>query len=98
MSSCGPSRLGVDCGSGRIGSLTSSGFRVSECPITEGASGAPVFVDAVAWLDCEVRKQVDCGTHTLFIGELIDAAVVDDDARPASTTIWPRSVRAVNLC
>ena len=48
-------------------------------------SPAPVFDDALAWMDCEVRHTLDLGTHTLFIGELVDAAINDDAARPSST-------------
>lgn len=53
-------------------------------PIRDGVTGAPVFDDAVAWIDCEVRQTLDLGTHTLFIGEVVDAAIRDDEARPAS--------------
>jgi flavin reductase (DIM6/NTAB) family NADH-FMN oxidoreductase RutF len=53
-------------------------------PITEGETGAPVFDDAIAWMECEVRQAVDCGTHTFFIGELVAAGVNDDDARAAA--------------
>ena len=52
--------------------------------VREGATGAPVFEEAIAWLDCEVRQSHDLGTHTLFIGEVVDAGIRDDDARPAS--------------
>jgi flavin reductase (DIM6/NTAB) family NADH-FMN oxidoreductase RutF len=47
-------------------------------------TGAPVFDDAIAWMDCEVRHTLDLGTHTLFVGELVDAAIRDDEARPAA--------------
>ena len=43
------------------------------------ATGAPVFDDAIAWLDCEVRQSLDLGTHTLFIGEVVAADVRNDD-------------------
>jgi flavin reductase (DIM6/NTAB) family NADH-FMN oxidoreductase RutF len=52
--------------------------------IRDGATGAPIFEEAVAWLECAVRHTVDLGSHTLFIGELVDAAIVADDRRPAS--------------
>ena len=52
--------------------------------IMTAATGAPVFVDAVAWMDCAVRQSLDLGTHTLFIGEVVDAAVNQDDVRVAS--------------
>ena len=52
--------------------------------VTEAATGAPVFADAIAWIDCEVRHAFDLGTHTLFVGEVVDAAINDDDKRSAS--------------
>ncbi len=52
--------------------------------VREGVTGAPVFDEAIAYLDCEVRHTHDLGTHTLFIGEVIDAGIRDDQARAAS--------------
>jgi flavin reductase (DIM6/NTAB) family NADH-FMN oxidoreductase RutF len=52
--------------------------------VHDGTTGAPIFDEAIAWVDCEVRQQINLGTHTLFIGEVVDAAITDDDARPAS--------------
>ena len=52
--------------------------------VRPGSTGAPVFDEAVAWMDCVVRHRLDLGTHTLFVGEVVDAAVNDDGARPAS--------------
>ena len=52
--------------------------------VRAGATGAPVFDEAIAWLDCAVRAAHDLGTHTLFIGEVVDAGVRDDDVRPAA--------------
>ena len=47
-------------------------------------TGAPVFAEAVAWLDCAVRHRLDLGSHTIFVGEVVDAAVNADDRRVAS--------------
>ena len=44
-------------------------------PIREGVTGAPIFTEAVAYLDCRVWQIVECGTHDLFIGEVVDAGV-----------------------
>ena len=52
--------------------------------VKEAATGAPVFEEAIAWMDCEVRHALDLGTHTLFVGELVDGAINDDGARSAS--------------
>jgi flavin reductase (DIM6/NTAB) family NADH-FMN oxidoreductase RutF len=53
-------------------------------PVTTAVTGAPVFTEAIAWMDCEVRHELDLGTHTLFVGEVVDAAIVDDEPRAAS--------------
>ena len=53
-------------------------------PVREATTGAPVFTEAIAWMDCEVRHAVDLGTHTLFIGELVDGDIQVDEARSAS--------------
>jgi flavin reductase (DIM6/NTAB) family NADH-FMN oxidoreductase RutF len=37
-----------------------------------GLTGAPVLVDAAAWLECEVRHEVAGGSHTLFVGEIVN--------------------------
>lgn len=52
--------------------------------VRAGVSGAPVFEEAAAYLDCEVGQTHDLGSHTLFIGEVVDAGVRDDEARVAS--------------
>ena len=52
--------------------------------IRTATTGAPIFEEAIAWLDCEVRHTLDLGTHTLFVGELVDAAINDDEKRAAS--------------
>jgi flavin reductase (DIM6/NTAB) family NADH-FMN oxidoreductase RutF len=52
--------------------------------VRPASTGAPVFEDAVAWMDCAVRHTLDLGTHTLFVGEVVEAGINDDDARPAT--------------
>ena len=52
--------------------------------VSEATTGAPVFDEAIAWLDCEVRHTLDLGSHTLFVGELVDAAIRDDGSRAAA--------------
>ena len=53
-------------------------------PVREATTGAPVFTEAIAWLDCEVRHSLDMGTHTLFVGELVDGGINDDEPRAAA--------------
>ena len=42
-----------------------------------GETQAPVVIDnTVAYLEAKVTQEVDVGTHTIFIGELVDADVL----------------------
>jgi len=45
-----------------------------------GETGAPVVIDnTAAYLEVKVTKEVDVGTHTIFIGDLISAEVISDE-------------------
>jgi flavin reductase (DIM6/NTAB) family NADH-FMN oxidoreductase RutF len=37
-------------------------------------------------MDCEVRKAIDFGTHTFYVGEVVDAALLNPEAKPAAVT------------
>jgi flavin reductase (DIM6/NTAB) family NADH-FMN oxidoreductase RutF len=52
--------------------LTLSGVRYRA-----GMTGAPIPEIAVAWLDCEVRHSLEVGSHTLFVGEVVDAGFAE---------------------
>jgi flavin reductase len=47
----------------------------------EGASGAPLLVGALGWLECRLSDEHPVGTHTLFVGEVI-LATSGEDAPP----------------
>jgi flavin reductase (DIM6/NTAB) family NADH-FMN oxidoreductase RutF len=57
---------------------TREGMTLNGRAIREGATGAPVFEEAVAFLDCRLAETVDCGTHSLFIGEVVDCGFQND--------------------
>lgn len=63
---------------------TDDGESLNERRVRAASTGAPVFTEAAAWMDCVVRHQLDLGTHTLFVGEVLDAAINAEDARVAS--------------
>jgi len=45
-----------------------------------GETQAPVVIDnAVAYLEAKIIQEIDVGTHTIFIGELIDADVLTEE-------------------
>ncbi len=51
-------------------------------PFHDGATGAPVLDQAVAFVDCEVRQAVDCGGHTFFLGEVVDCGFQKPEETP----------------
>jgi flavin reductase (DIM6/NTAB) family NADH-FMN oxidoreductase RutF len=57
--------------------MTLNGF-----PFRDGATGAPILTQSVAYVDCELRQSVDCGDHTWFIGEVADCGFLKDEATP----------------
>lgn len=62
------------------------GDTLNQRPITTATTGAPVFVEALGWMDCEVRHTIDFGTHTFYAGEVVDAALLDPAAKPAAVS------------
>lgn len=48
--------------------------------VYEGTTGVPIFEDAVAFIEATVWDAKDCGTHTVFFGEVVDAELRDDEA------------------
>lgn len=52
--------------------------------IREGSTGVPIFEEAIAWMECRVWQAIDCGTHTFFIGDLVDADIIHDEPRAAA--------------
>ena len=63
---------------------TDDGATLNGRSVRAATTGAPVFDEALAWMDCQVRHTLDLGTHTLFVGVVVDAAIRADEARPAS--------------
>jgi flavin reductase (DIM6/NTAB) family NADH-FMN oxidoreductase RutF len=55
-----------------LAARTLNGFSFVDGPVT----GAPVLAQCVAYVECEVRRPVTIGNHTLFLGEVVNAAFV----------------------
>jgi len=45
-----------------------------------GTTGSPVVTDnTVAYIEAEVINEIDVGSHTIFIGNVVDADVISDE-------------------
>jgi flavin reductase (DIM6/NTAB) family NADH-FMN oxidoreductase RutF len=45
-------------------------------------SGVPVLADALGWLECRVVATLPSGDHTLVLGEVLEAGVEHEAAKP----------------
>jgi flavin reductase (DIM6/NTAB) family NADH-FMN oxidoreductase RutF len=43
----------------------------SDIPLTTAETGAPVFTEALAWVDCRVTDILAGGDHDIFVGEIV---------------------------
>jgi flavin reductase (DIM6/NTAB) family NADH-FMN oxidoreductase RutF/rubredoxin len=51
--------------------------------IRTGVTGVPIVTDhAVAFMEAEVTNEMDCGTHTIFLGRIVECDVIDAAAEP----------------
>jgi flavin reductase (DIM6/NTAB) family NADH-FMN oxidoreductase RutF len=59
-----------------------------------GITGAPILVDALAWLDCSMDGRFPAGTHTIYVG-LVQASKVP---RPGEDPLvyWNRGYRRLD--
>ena len=44
-----------------------------------GVGGVPVLTDALGWLECRVEARLDSGDRTLFLAEVVDGTLTDQE-------------------
>lgn len=54
------------------------GMTLNGRPVRIGETGVPIFEEAVAWIECRLHDTIDVGTHTLFLGEVVDTGFHED--------------------
>ena len=52
-------------------------------PITLTANSVPIFDNARVWFELKTTQKINLGTHTFFIGEIIDCKTIDPEERVA---------------
>jgi len=59
-----------------------------------GETGSPIPLEhAVAWLECRVSDEFDCGTHSLFMGDVVGAERLDTAAKPMTYEYYHNVVK-----
>lgn len=65
------------------------GGRFDAAPYTEGPLGLPLLKEAIGGLECEVVGCIVHGDHSVFVGEVKSAALLEDgEALNLATTGW----------
>lgn len=60
-----------------------------------GQTGVPIVTDeCIAWFECKVVKQVDVGSHVLFIGEVLENDVLDENGEPLTYDYYHKVKKA----
>jgi flavin reductase (DIM6/NTAB) family NADH-FMN oxidoreductase RutF/rubredoxin len=69
---------------GKFGYRSGKDFnKIEGSQVKYGITGNPIILDdAVAFLECKVVQTVDVGTHMMFIGELVQAEILDNSLDP----------------
>lgn len=75
---------------GRLGYRSGKDFNKLEgLSVEYGETGAPIILNnCVATLECKVVEKLDVGSHWLFIGELINAKILDESGEPISYSYY----------
>jgi len=55
--------------------------KFAEVPV-EYVDGLPVPAESMAWMTCRVVQTMDAGSHTIFLGEVMDSAITQENAIP----------------
>ncbi len=53
--------------------------KLKDAKTKTGATGVPIVLDySLGYIEAEVEGELDCGTHTLFLGKIVDADVTGE--------------------
>ena len=62
---------------------------------TQAVTGAPVLMNALAWLDCRIHARYPAGSHTIYVGAVEASEVPTQEAPPL--IYWNRGYRKLHL-
>ncbi len=68
-------------------------FSSVEHIVTE--NGVPVVTqDCLAWFECKVVQKMDVGTHIVYVGEVLDMEVLDEEGTPLTYDYYHKVKKA----
>ena len=62
-----------------------------------GKTGCPIVLDkTVAFIECNVVKEIDVGTHIIFIGEVVDSDFINKDKLPLTYSYYRNVIKGLS--
>ncbi|KAB2881048.1 flavin reductase [bacterium] len=58
------------------------GNKINGCEFEAGVTGAPLFLEANAALECSVEERIKKGDHTIVIGKIVNARLNETEDEP----------------
>jgi flavin reductase (DIM6/NTAB) family NADH-FMN oxidoreductase RutF len=56
--------------------------RFAKLELLENPEGAPIFANAVAYLNCRIKRFLDAGDHVIALAEIRNGDIVSDASEP----------------
>lgn len=54
--------------------------KLEKVNFTPGVTGAPIVLDhSVAFFEMKITQAIECATHTIFVGEVVEAGILSED-------------------
>lgn len=62
-----------------------------------GKTGAPIVTEkCIAYYECEVEREIEVGTHVIFIGKVIDLDIINSTAEPLTYAHYRDAIKGVS--
>ena len=56
--------------------------RFASLKLSENKAGGPVFADALSYLDCTIKEQLDAGDHIVVLAEILGGELLNEGDEP----------------
>jgi flavin reductase (DIM6/NTAB) family NADH-FMN oxidoreductase RutF/rubredoxin len=82
---------------GKFGYKSGKDFdKMTGTQVKYGDTGVPIVLDeSIAYFECKVFQTLDVGTHLMFIGELLNAELIDDSKEPLTYSYYRQVKKGV---
>jgi flavin reductase (DIM6/NTAB) family NADH-FMN oxidoreductase RutF/rubredoxin len=82
---------------GKFGYRSGKDFdKMTGTQIKFAETGMPIVIDeSIAYFECRVVQTLDVGTHLMFVGDLVNAEIIDDTKEPLTYSYYRQVKKGV---